>query len=112
MRSLLFLLQKEFLQIFRNKAILRIIFIMPMVQLVILPWAADYEMKNIRLSIVDHDRSSYSRQLVQKITSSGYFLLNTYSNSYSSALVEIEEDRADLVLEIPPEFEKTLVREN
>ncbi len=72
MRTLKFLLQKEFRQIFRDPAILRLIFVMPVIQLVMLPMAADYEMKHIMLSVVDHDHSAYSRQLIHKITSSGY----------------------------------------
>jgi ABC-2 type transport system permease protein len=112
MRTLRFLLQKEFRQIFRDKGILRIIFVMPMIQLLILPWAADYEVKDIKLSVVDHDHSAYSRQLISKITSSGYFLLQDYTGSYQTALQEIEKDKADLVLEIPASFEKNLVKED
>jgi len=112
MRSLRFLLQKEFLQIFRDPSILRIIFIMPLIQLIVLPLAADYEMKNIKLSVVDHDHSSYSRQLISKVTASGYFLLNDYSSSYQQARYEVEEDRSDLVLEIPKDFAKNLVKED
>ena len=55
MRTLKFLLQKEFRQIFRDPGILRIIFILPVIQLLVLPWAADYEIKNIKLAVVDHD---------------------------------------------------------
>ncbi len=112
MRSLRFLLQKEFRQIFRDPAILRVIFIMPVIQLLILPWAADYEMKDIRLSVIDQDHSSYSQKLISKITSSGYFILNDNSASYKDALNEIEHDYSDLVLEIPPSFEKNLVKED
>ena len=75
MRTLRFLLQKEFKQIFRDPSILRLIFIMPVIQLLVLPWAADYEIKNIKLAVVDHDHSSYSRQLLSKISSTGYFQL-------------------------------------
>ena len=112
MRTLKFLLQKEFRQIFRDPSILRVIFILPAVQLLIMPWAADYEIKNIRLSVIDHDHSAYSQKLVSKITASGYFILNDYSGSFNSALQEIEHDRSDLLLEIPANFEKTLVRED
>lgn len=112
MKTLKFLLQKEFRQIFRNPSILRIIFVMPIVQLLILPWAADYEIKDIQLCVVDHDHSSYSTQLISKITSSGYFRLQNYTNSYNRALKDIEKDRADLILEIPAGFEKTIVNEN
>jgi ABC-2 type transport system permease protein len=85
---------------------------MPVIQLMILPWAADYEMKNIKLSVVDQDHSQYSRELVNKITSSGYFILTEYDNSYQQSLRSIEQDKSDLVLEIPEKFEKTLVKEN
>ncbi|NII25664.1 ABC transporter permease [Pseudoflavitalea sp. X16] len=112
MRTLKFLLQKEFRQIFRDPAILRILFVMPLVQLMILPRAADYEVKNIKLSVVDHDHSDYSRQLVSKITASGYFILNNYTSSYKDAMHEVEKDHADLILEIPASFEKTLVKED
>ena len=74
MRTLKFLLQKEFRQIFRDPGILRIIFIFPVIQLIILPWAADYEIKNIKLTVADKDHSTYSRQLISKITASGYYL--------------------------------------
>lgn len=112
MRTLRFLLQKEFRQIFRDPSIIRIIFIMPSIQLLILPWAADYEVKNIQLSVVDHDHSQYSRQLVNKVTASGYFKLQDYSGSYTDAMQQVEHDEADLVLEIPADFEKKLIKEN
>lgn len=107
-----FLLEKEFRQIFRNPAILRMIFIMPVIQLVIMPLAADYEVKNVLLTVVDHDRSEYSRQLINKITASGYFKLAGFQPSYSEAMQLIELDKADILLEIPAKFEQQLVREN
>jgi ABC-2 type transport system permease protein len=112
MRTIKFLLQKEFRQIFRDPAILRLILIMPIIQLIILPWAADYEIKNIKLAVVDQDHSEYSRQLVNKITASGYFNLASYTSSYDESLQQIESDKADLVLQIPGHFEKDLVKEN
>lgn len=112
MRTLKFLLQKEFKQIFRNKALLPLIFVVPIVQLLILPLAADYEVKNINISIVDHDHSTFSRNLISKIISSGYFRLADYSPSFNAAFKQIEKDKSDLILEIPQGFERNLVREN
>jgi len=112
MRTLRFLLQKEFRQIFRDPSILRLIFVMPAIQLIVLPWAADYEIRNIKLAVIDHDHSSYSRNLVNKVTASGYFILTDYTGSYQEALSEIEHDRADIILEIPASFEKNLVKES
>ena len=86
MRALKFLLQKEFLQIFRNRAIIIMILVMPVIQLIILPLAANYEIKNILICVVDHDRSKVSQQLISKITASGYFKLSGYSSSYKGCL--------------------------
>lgn len=112
MRTILFLLEKEFRQIFRNKILLAIILFVPLVQLVILPLTANYEVKNINLSIVNYDNSSYSRGLITKITASGYFQLTGIEHSFSEALADVEANRADLVLEIPAGFERNLLREN
>ena len=112
MRLLKFLLQKELRQIIRDPAIIVILFIMPMIQLLILPLAADYEIKNINLGVVDQDYSAYSRILVNKIISSGYFRLKDYSPSFKQGMKAIELDKTDLILEIPPHFERDLVKDN
>ena len=112
MRVLRILLEKEFRQIFRNPAILRIIFMMPAIQLIVMPLAADYEVKNVKLCVVDFDRSAYSQKLVNKITSTNYFQLVDYTDSYNKALTYVENDEADLVLQIPSSFEKDLVKED
>lgn len=111
MKTLFFLLEKEFRQIFRDPAVLRMMFLMPVIQLVVLPLAADYEVKNVKLIVVDHDRSTYTQQLVHKISAGGYFQLVGYKNSYEAALEDFEHDRADIVLELPANFEKNLVNE-
>ncbi|MCC6289442.1 MAG: ABC transporter permease [Chitinophagaceae bacterium] len=112
MRTILFLLQKEFLQIMRNKSIRVMIFVMPVIQLIIMPLAADYEVKNINLSIVDHDHSTYSAQLISKITASSYFKFAAYNQSFREAFILVEKDKADIILEIPVNFEKDLIKEN
>lgn len=112
MKVMFTLLRKEFRQIFRDPAILRIIFAVPIVQFIILPFAANYEFSNIKLVLVDHDHSSFSQQLINKITGSNYFLLVDNCSNYHEAYHYIENDQADLILEIPSGFERNLVREN
>ncbi|MBN9295880.1 MAG: ABC transporter permease [Filimonas sp.] len=111
MRTLRFLLVKEFKQIFRDKGILPIIFIMPMIQLLIMPLAANFDVKNINIAIVDHDHSSYTQKLVTKIASSGYFHIAGNNRSYDEAMRLIEREKADIILEIPVNFERNLIRE-
>lgn len=111
MRTLRYLLEKEFKQIKRDRFLPRIIFLVPLMQLIILPFAANFEMKNINLSIVDNDHSVVSRQLVDKVLSSGYFRLSDVSAQYNEALATIEDNTSDIILEIPVGFEKQLGRE-
>ena len=111
MRNLRFLLQKEFRQIFRDKTILAMMLGVPIIQLIIIPWAMNLDIKNINLSIVDHDHSTYSQQLITKIGSSGYFRINSSDQSFKQALVHIENGSSDLIMELPDGFERNLVRE-
>lgn len=108
MRTLRYLLRKEFIRIFRNKTLLPMIFSMPIIQLMVLPWAADYEIKHLDIAIVDTDHSATSRRLTDKLTSSGYFRLTARPATFDGALALVESDRADLVLEIPRDFEREL----
>ncbi len=106
-----YLLEKETRQFFRNRFLPRVVVILPFAALLIFPLVANFEIKNIRLSVVDHDQSSVSRQLVQEVVSSGYFLLSDVSPAYLDALREIEQGKVDVILEIPPRFESRLFRE-
>jgi ABC-2 type transport system permease protein len=83
---------------------------MPIMILLVLPWAANMEVKNIRLSFVDNDHSAYSDRLLQKLISSGYFSLTNISASNNEALKSIEADNADIILEIQADFEKDLIK--
>ncbi|HEX5551822.1 MAG TPA: ABC transporter permease [Chitinophagaceae bacterium] len=111
MRTLKILLQKEFRQIFRNKIILAISLMAPIMQFLVLPLAANYEIKNINLVIVDNDHSAYSRQLLGKISASGYFKLTGHCDHYKEAFRYIERGQADVILDIPQGFERDLLRE-
>lgn len=112
MRPLRFLLQKEFRQILRSKSLIFTIIFGPIIQLILLPLAANYTVKNIHLAVVDHDHSTYSRKLIEKIYASGYFLRAGYENSYDKAEDLVNHEKADIILEIPQNFESDLVRDN
>ena len=105
-----YLLEKEFKQLLRNPMLPRMLLVFPCIILLVLPWAANFEIKNMNLSIVDNDRSPYSTRLVQKVGASEYFHLIDVSNNYQEAMQCIEKGDADLILEIPPHFERDLLK--
>jgi ABC-2 type transport system permease protein len=111
MNVLLFILQKELRLIFRDKIILAMMVVMPTMQLIIIPLAIDFEVKNVNLSVVDGDQSTWSHRLISKIASSGYFRIISRETSYKAAVKHIEDGESDVVMEIPAGFERDLVRE-
>jgi len=112
MRTILFIIQKEFLQVFRNKGMLPIIFVVPIVQLLILVNAATFEMKNIRVSVVDLDLSSSSRKLISKYEGSPFYKIIQNTFSYDEAMDLMQRGKVDVIIRIPNGFERQLVREN
>jgi ABC-2 type transport system permease protein len=112
MRTIFYIIQKEFLQIRRNRSMLPIIFVVPIVQLIILVHAATFEMKNIRLFVVDQDLSSTSRQLVSKFDGSPFFEISSTSFSYREAEKSLMAGKTDAILQIPFGFEKNIVTMN
>ena len=111
MRTVFFLVQKEFLQIFRNKTMLPMIFVMPVFQTLLLSFAANYEVKNLALSVVDHDLSPASRQLTAKFEASPYFRLQGQYFSAKAADEAMAREETDIILEIPANYERDFVRE-
>ena len=104
-----YLIWKEFLQIRRNSFMPKIIFIFPVMVMCVMPWVMNQEVKNIRVDVVDNDRSTTSQQLLHRIESSSYFLFGGQKTSYAEALRDVEESRADVILEIPPHYGRDLM---
>ena len=110
MRALPYLLRKEYLQIFRDHMILGMLFVMPIVQLLVLANAATFEVRSARLFVVDHDHSTMSRGVVDRLTSSGRFVLAGASQSVARADDAMLAGNADVLAVLPREFERDVVR--
>ena len=105
-----YLIQKEFLQIRRNAFLPRLIVIFPIMMICVMPWVMNQEVKNIRVDVVDNDRSTLSRQLVHSIEASNYFIFNGQKPTYRAALKDIEAMDADVVLVIPLHYSRDLTQ--
>ncbi len=112
MQTLRFLLYKEFRQIVRNRALLPLMLAMPIVQLLLLALAADFEVKNLKLYIVDQDGSAWSQRLTNQFEGSAYFILEDFGVDLMAAERAMDIGEADLILTIPANWERDLVRED
>lgn len=102
--ALKYLIRKEFLQIKRNAFLPRLIVMFPIIIMCVMPWVMNMEVKNIRVDVVDNDRSTISQRLVHNIETSRYFIFNGQKPSYRAALSEVERGQADVVLVVPPHY--------
>lgn len=109
MRTLYYLLQKEFTQIIRNKTILRLIFFLPVVQLLVLVNAATMDMKNLELVVNDQDHSPLSNRLISKIKASPFFVLKQMMTDVSNGREWLESGEADLMLVVPAGLEESVI---
>jgi len=109
MRTILFLLQKEFIQTFRNKTMLAIILVMPIIQLLVLSYTATFEIKNANIAFVDMDQSNASRELISKFSGSPFFTV--VGNSFSMKELEnpMLRREVEIIVKLPSGFEKELL---
>lgn len=98
------LLVKEFQELFRDRKMLAIIFVSPIVQLIIFGYAATYDVKSIPLGILDHDRSAMSRKLVESLQASSMFTINYYLDSEHQVDSLLQSSAVWCVLQIPYSF--------
>ncbi len=109
MRIIRELIIKEFLQIRRDKRMLPIIFTLPILQIIILGYAATLDIKNIGLLICDLDKSYMSREFVSQFVTSGHFTL--WGDVENPKQIDTHLDRSEVTLAIiiPRDFSKNIL---
>ncbi len=110
MRTIIYLLQKEFIQIFRIKMMIPIIFVMPIVQLLILSYTATFEIKNVSIAFVDNDHSNLSRELISKFNGSKFFTVKEISPALKLLDEPMRNRRVEIILKIPSGFENKITK--
>lgn len=110
MRTVLFLVRKEAVQVLRDKVMRIQILVPPLVQLLIVAQAMTFEVKHTDLALIDLDRSPASERLVERFTASGRFGVSVVTASGDVADGALLTREANAVLRIPDGFERTLRR--
>ncbi|MBD3223630.1 MAG: ABC transporter permease subunit [Caldithrix sp.] len=110
MQRILYLIQKEFRQILREKMYLGLIFGMPFVQIVVLGLAITTDVKNVPMAIVDYDHSMMSRRMARAFGETESFNYKGHAASSAAARQGMDEGRIQLALVIPQHFERDLKR--
>jgi len=102
---------KEFLHIIRDYRTLLILFGMPAVQLILFGFVLTNEIKDARIAVLDQSGGETVRKIIEKITSSGYFLLEKKLKTYSEIDQTFREGNVRLVIVFEPGFDRKLEKE-
>ena len=101
-----YLLKKEFRQFLRDPGMPRIVMTFPILIVLVFPFAASMELRNIKLAVIDNDRSSESSLLIEKCVNSGYFILQDICETPEKARSMMDNGDIDATLTINSGFSK------
>ena len=104
------MVKKEFVQMRRDPATLRIVLAVPVMQLLIFGFAIRTDVRNLPTVVFDQSRSQQSRAFVQKLTATDNFVLRRYVKSYSEALEAVDAGEARAAVVLPPDYARNLKR--
>jgi ABC-2 type transport system permease protein len=104
------IMRKEFLHIVRDPRTLAVMFLIPIVQLLLLGYAATTDVKHLPTAILDQDRTLRSRQLVEAYRASGYFDISEVVGSEADMALAVDSGRVQAGLTIPAGYERALAR--
>ena len=102
------LLRKEIIMMRHNPIIPKMIIALPIMALLIIPLVATFDVKNVKVAVVDNDRSQLSRRIISDINASTELTVLDIVDTHSQAMDLIENDKADVILTIPAHFSRDI----
>jgi ABC-2 type transport system permease protein len=103
--------KKEFFHIFRDPRTLLVLFGIPVAQLLIFGYAVNNEIKNIKIAIYDQSKDQVTKEITNKITASGYFILDKNLQTVSNIEAIFREGNIKEVIVFEPDFARKLEKE-
>jgi len=104
------LVRKEFQQVFRDRNMLRMIFAMPIIQLLLFGYVVNLDVKNIALDVYDFSQSRLSREFINGAGTGGYFLPKSAEGFILQIEKRFQEESSDMALILPPDFDERVDR--
>lgn len=115
MRGYLGLIVKEFRQVFRDRNMLRLIFAVPVIQLLVLGYAADLGVRYVATDVYDFDRTRTSRDLVAALGAGEYFMTEDMMRTPEPFPVfgireRFQSGESEVAVVIPPAFSEKILK--
>ena len=110
MKTILHFIKKEFLQFRRDPKMFAIILLAPVVQLILLGYAANFDVKTVHTAVLDFNKTEMSRKYIQSIESTGYFTIDYYVDNYEQMTELIDRGKIILGITIEKDFDRNIYR--
>jgi len=110
MKTIIQFIIKELLQLKRDKKMLAVVFMAPILQLILLGYAANMDVNIVHTTILDQDKTATSREFIKNFEESGYFSIDYYASNYEELTKLIDDGKTLVGIVIPNDFEKKLNR--
>ncbi|MBB6214000.1 ABC-2 type transport system permease protein [Anaerosolibacter carboniphilus] len=102
------IVRKEFIHIRRDRASMIIAFIAPLMMLFLFGFAVKLDIENVEMAVVDWDQSTASREFIQKLKNTDYFIDKYYVSSDQEAIDLIDRGLVKVAVIFPSGFEKDI----
>jgi ABC-2 type transport system permease protein len=106
MKTVLHFIKKEFQQFKRDPKMFAVALIAPILQSIILGYAANLDLNNVNITVFNQDKSKLSRNYIERFTESGYFTVKDYVDNYEALSRDIGSGKTTIGIVIPQDFEK------
>lgn len=110
MKTIIQFIIKELLQFKRDKKMLAVVFMAPILQLILLGYGANMDVDIVHTTIFDQDKTVTSREYIRNLEESGYFSIDYYTSSYKEVTELINDGKTLVGIVIPKDFEKKINR--
>jgi len=103
------LLRKELLQLKRNPFLPKLLVAFPLMVLLVMPWTMQMDIKHLKISVVDNDKSSLSLRMRSHIKASPYFEEGEQYANYAAASAAMDDNLVDVIVTIPEGMERNMM---
>ncbi|OKH14962.1 ABC transporter permease [Fischerella major NIES-592] len=107
---LIALIRKEIAQIRRNKQLIFLLTVSPILQLLIFGFAVSPEVNHLQLGVLDYAHVPESRELIAAFTANQVFEIHTQAGDHTTLIEQVRQGEIDVGIIIPPDFNTTLRR--
>jgi ABC-2 type transport system permease protein len=99
---------KELRQLRRDRLTLAMVVVLPVVQLVLFGWAINTDVRHMPTVVFDQDRTPRSRDLAQRLASTGTYDIVAHVDSYDEIARALRSGRARVAVVVPPDFSEEI----